>query len=180
LNPGEVPLSSLEFFEFVHPDDRDGLRAVTRVAIDDRTDVVTEFRTISSDGNTHWVQSYGHITFGDDGRPLRFVGVNNDITERKSLEDQLRKARRQVERLLILKSTMRTVQDIVGNALMSLDLFRMEAEAHVSSESVELFDSIISKTAAKLKALGDLERVIEIELSTGTGIDYQSSMPTDP
>jgi hypothetical protein len=48
---------------------------------------------------------------------------------------------------------MRTVQDIVSNALMSLQLFRIEAEPHVSSPSLESFDQIIAETAGKLKAL---------------------------
>jgi hypothetical protein len=43
---------------------------------------------------------------------------------------------------------MRTVQDIVNNALMSLYLFRAEAEPCVSPQSLALFDHIIADTAA--------------------------------
>jgi len=41
-------------------------------------------------------------------------------------------------------------------------------------------DSIIGETAAKLKALGDLEHVVEIDMSMGTGIDYRNSVPSEP
>jgi hypothetical protein len=80
-----------------------------------------------------------------------------------------------VERLSVLRATMRTVQDIVGNALMSLYLFRADAERAVSAESLALFDGIITETAAKLKAIADLESVVETHMAIGTGIDYQTS-----
>lgn len=53
------------------------------------------------------------------------LGVAVDISDRKSFEAQLLELHAQTERLRILKATMRTVQDIVSNALMSLQLFRV-------------------------------------------------------
>jgi hypothetical protein len=73
---------------------------------------------------------------------------------------------------------MRTVQDVVSNALMSLYLFRMEAEPKVSPESLELFDQIIAETAAKLKAIADLETFGETPMAAGMGVDYQSDPST--
>jgi hypothetical protein len=51
--------------------------------------VITEFRTIASDDIVHWVQAYGRSVYDTDGKPLRILGVNNDTTERKLLEDQI-------------------------------------------------------------------------------------------
>jgi PAS domain S-box-containing protein len=177
LKQEEAPTSGRAFFEIVHPDDRQLLGETRDRAIRARTDTVVEFRTISSDGLVHWVQAHGRVVYAEDGKPLRIHGVNTDVTYRKSLEEQVREAHSQVERLRILKATMRTVQDIVSNALMSLQLFRDEAEPHVSSRSVEQFDRIISETTAKLKALGDLENVVETTMVLGAGIDYQSRLP---
>jgi len=109
---------------------------------------------------------------------LRVLGVNTDVTQRQSLEQQLREAHVQVSRVNVLKATMRTVQDIVSNALNSLQRFRLDAEEHVSPKSLELFDKIIAETAAKLKALGDLEHVVETDMALGTGISYQSRPTT--
>lgn len=69
--------------------------------------------------------------------------------------------------------TMRTVQDIVGNALMSLQLFRLDAEQHVSAVSLALFDRVIDEMASKLRALGDLEHVVETDMVVGPGIRYR-------
>jgi hypothetical protein len=95
--------------------------------------------------------------------------VDRIIARQRAHETQL-----QAERLRILKATMRTVQDIVSNALMSLYLFRMEAEPSVSPDALKLFDGIVADTSAKLKALGDLNQVTETDMSIGSGIAYPS------
>jgi hypothetical protein len=86
----------------------------------------------------------------------------------------------QAEQVRVLRTTMRTVQDIVSNALMSLYLFRIEAEPNVSSESLALFDEIIADTAAKLKAIGDLEHFAETPMVMGMGIDYEEDRTPPP
>jgi hypothetical protein len=100
--------------------------------------------------------------------------VDRVIARQRAHEAQL-----QAEQLRILKATMRTVQDIVSNGLMSLYLFRMEAEPHVAPSTLVLFDHIVADTSAKLKALGDLTHVSETAMSMGPGIAYQSSPPTE-
>jgi hypothetical protein len=97
--------------------------------------------------------------------------IDQVLARQRAHEAQL-----QVEQLRVLRMTMRTVQDIVSNALMSLYLFRAEAEPNVSPASLEQFDHIIADTAAKLKAIGDLETVAEARMAAGAGIDYQRSL----
>ena len=110
LSLEEAPTSGRAFFEFVHPDDRPALRETRDRALSDRTDAVSEFRIISPDGVIHWVQAHGRVVYDMDGKPLRVLGINSDITHRKSLEEQLREAHLEVARLNVLKATMRTVQ----------------------------------------------------------------------
>jgi PAS domain S-box-containing protein len=180
VDPKDVPTTGRAFFELVHSDDRQALGEASESAMRDRTDLAMEFRSISPDGAVHWVETHGRVEYDPDGKPLRVLGVNINISDRKSLEEQVRHARGQAERLRTLKATMRTVQDIVGNALMSLQSFRFDAEQHVPPQSLEQFDQIISETAGKLKALADLEQVVETDMVMGPGIRYQSSPPTKP
>jgi hypothetical protein len=102
---------------------------------------------------------------------LIFVGLVIDcsIARRRAKQE----AEVQTQRLHILKATMRTVQDIVNNFLNNMQLFRMEAEAMLSAESVELFDELVQDTSAKLKALGDLQDTPEIQMAAGPVIDYE-------
>ena len=78
--------------------------------------------------------------------------VDRVVARQRSHQQQLR-----AEQLRILRMTMRTVQDIVGNALMSLYMFRAEAEPSVSHESLALIHYIIADTAERLMKIGDLE-----------------------
>jgi hypothetical protein len=98
--------------------------------------------------------------------------IDGVMARQRAHESQL-----QAEQLRVLRMTMRTVQDIVGNALMSLYLFRAEAEPNVSPAALEQFDHIIADTAAKLKAISDLEIVVETQMSAGSGIDYREPSP---
>ena len=173
LTPGTVPTSGRAAFELVHPDDRQHHQEVCDRAIRDGTDLFAEYRIVAADA-IHWVQSRGHVTYNAAGKPCRMLGVNIEISDQRLLEDKLRQANVQAERLRTLKATMRTVQDIIGNALMSLYEFRGEAEPHVAPQSLEQFDRIIAETAAKLRTLGDLEHVTEAQMAMGPGIDYQS------
>jgi len=53
---------------------------------------------------------------------------------------------------------------------MRFSLFRVEAEPYVSPQAPELFHGIIAETAAKLKVIGDLERVEETRMAVGMGL----------
>jgi len=99
--------------------------------------------------------------------------VDRLVARQRAHEGQL-----QAERLRVLQVTMRTVKDIVSNALMSLYLFRLEAEPNVSPQALALFDQIVAETAAKLKAIGDLQDVAETPMAMGMGIDYPHPDPT--
>ncbi len=104
--------------------------------------------------------------------------------ERELVEEKLRALQTgrelevQEERVKLLKATMRTVHDIVGNFLNNMQLFRLEAEEKntLQPESLELMDSIIHDTSARLKKLGDLDTIREKKMPCGsTGIDYEQS-----
>ena len=127
----------------------------------------------AEDGVGRWLQVHARVMHDPDGTATRLLGVNIDISDRRFLEEQVRELHGQGERLRTLRATMRTVQDIVGNALNGLQLFRFDAEEHVPPQSLETFDQIIAQTAADLKALSDLDHVVETDMVMGTGIEYQ-------
>ncbi|MDF2155801.1 hypothetical protein [Vibrio sp. CAU 1672] len=79
----------------------------------------------------------------------------------------------QAERVIVLRATMRTVHDIVNNFLNQLTLFQLEAEENhaLNPKSLELMDTLIQDTSAKLKTLGDLE--LTPENLTPNGINYE-------
>jgi PAS domain S-box-containing protein len=73
-------------------EDRPRITDLMDTAFADRQrEVHAEFRIISpADGALKWMEARNLIFYDDDGRPLRVVGVNVDVTERKQAVVQLR------------------------------------------------------------------------------------------
>lgn len=76
------------------------------------------------------------------------------------------------QRLAVLKSTMHSVEDIVGNSLNRLQLFRLQAEecADFPQDSIKELDNMIRETSARLKTLSDLEDTPEREVISGFNV----------
>jgi len=49
-----------------------------------------EYRMIDAKGEIHWIKSESLVVRDEDGNPLRMVGLADDITDRKQLEEALR------------------------------------------------------------------------------------------
>lgn len=78
------------FWNSIHPDDRDRIRAkIEALLVSTADDFYDEFQICRKDGTCRWVASKGRVLRNPDGTPRRFVGVNIDITERKRIEEAL-------------------------------------------------------------------------------------------
>ncbi len=84
-----VPLTCEQIFAFVHPDDRDGLKAVVAELSPEKPLLQASYRMIRPDGSVIWVERHSRAYFDDDGRMLRTVGMVADITQRKLAEEAL-------------------------------------------------------------------------------------------
>jgi PAS domain S-box-containing protein len=90
LKIGDFPGAYEAWLNGVHPDDRDFSNAISQQAIRGEIEYDTEFRVIWPDGSVHWLKAAGHVFFDENNAPIRMVGVNFDITERKNAEDELK------------------------------------------------------------------------------------------
>ncbi len=78
--------------EFVHPDDLPGAVAEMKLHLSDQTPFFkAEYRARHALGHWVWLSSRGKVVRSDiDGRALRVVGTQMDITERKEGEEMIR------------------------------------------------------------------------------------------
>ena len=90
--PGEVLGTGGSFFDCVHAEDRDRLRAT--MAEDWVHDTQREYRIVRTDGEVRWVEDRSFPVRGDDGAVVRVAGVAEDITERRGLEHRVRQAQK--------------------------------------------------------------------------------------
>lgn len=89
----ETAVTIADFYEGLHPEDRDATTAAFAAAADpvQRALYDVEYRTIGKrDGVIRWVAAKGRGLFDSSGRCVRLIGTAIDITARKAAEARLR------------------------------------------------------------------------------------------
>ena len=72
------------WLQLVHPDDRERLiRETTEWLESEQPERRWEYRLLRSDGEERWIAGQSLVLRDAEGRPLRVIGTNEDITERK-------------------------------------------------------------------------------------------------
>lgn len=89
LEPGSFTPSFESWIECIHPDDRERIRLSVKQALSEGREIEEEYRIIRSDGQLRWLVGKGRIYKGEDGHPIRMIGIALDITERKTLQQAL-------------------------------------------------------------------------------------------
>jgi PAS domain S-box-containing protein len=88
-NSEDFEHTSQAFLSFVHPDDVESLSTELVNAIEGRRFFYIEYRLIMPSGKIKYALSEGNIEYKDD-KPLRFIGLTQDITERRLKEEELK------------------------------------------------------------------------------------------
>ncbi len=73
-----------QFNELIHPDDFDIIKFNIEEAIKSDKNMYFEFRIIRTDGNIRNISAYGRIVKDKTNKPVKFIGVNTDITDIKN------------------------------------------------------------------------------------------------
>jgi len=73
----------------VHPDDLERVNEELRMAMTGEKDFDSEFRVVWKDKSIHYVTGNALVVRDQDGKPLRLIGTNSDITERKEAEQEI-------------------------------------------------------------------------------------------
>lgn len=90
---GDESLSTAAFMELVHPDDRDGAMKALIAHFKGKTDSFSiEVRMRHADGSDRWMLSRGRAVRDENGRAVRMIGSQTDISEIKALQEALRDA----------------------------------------------------------------------------------------
>jgi PAS domain S-box-containing protein len=145
---------------FVHADDRAWSSALAETAYLTGKPLSWERRLIRRDGEVIWEASHAGFELDEHGRPLRVIGVMQDITERVRLIEELRGSRTRIveagarERLRL----ERDLHDGAQNRLVAiqLKLARTREEAGADAVVTSLDEIIDDAQAAidELRALG--------------------------
>ena len=74
----------------IHPDDRQRVRAEWDRSIQEARDFLQEFRFLTPDGKVSWVWARSAAIYSATGEIIGYVGTDEDITDRKQVENELR------------------------------------------------------------------------------------------
>jgi PAS domain S-box-containing protein len=89
LPPGGFGGTLSAFEDLIHPQDRERILNLTQEMIKTGQPTEGEWRVVWPDGSVHWIAGRGQVFMNDSGEPVRMLGVNIDITERKRTEEAL-------------------------------------------------------------------------------------------
>ncbi|MCE5264318.1 MAG: PAS domain S-box protein [Deltaproteobacteria bacterium] len=127
LKPGDVKASPDAFFRFVHPDDVERLRNQWAEALRSGK-LDAEFRIVRADGQERWLAGKGQFfsdgkpegnDSGTRGEPLRFMGVNFDITGRRKAEEAVAAVHRHVQSIIDNSTAIIYAFDLEGRFVMA-------------------------------------------------------------
>ena len=144
-----------EFSTFIYPEDKSLVVSSFLEAIETRREWTRglQFRMISKQGVTHWVELNSHMQFDEDGNYVREEGVLRDIDDRIKAEEALQKVHRELEKTI----EKRTAELVRINKQLSLEIKereKMDTELKNSEERL----NIMFEYAPDAYFLNDLDR----------------------
>ncbi|MBF0303287.1 MAG: transporter substrate-binding domain-containing protein [Desulfamplus sp.] len=104
----EIELSVKQWTDLHHPDDREAAWKSINDHLEGRSDMhKIEYRMLAKDGNYKWILDCAKIVKRDaEGSPLRMSGTHTDITERKKIEEDIRKLNAELENRVLERTAL--------------------------------------------------------------------------
>ncbi|PTV97524.1 PAS domain S-box-containing protein/diguanylate cyclase (GGDEF)-like protein [Rhodobacter aestuarii] len=97
LEPGTFQGTFEHWCKLVHPDDIPYAQEMFQRAIAEGTDMDAEYRIITANGDIRVISTHARIFRDREGRAVRAIGVNYDVSERVARERELLAARAEAE-----------------------------------------------------------------------------------
>ncbi|MEY2419575.1 MAG: hypothetical protein QOG90_2255 [Actinomycetota bacterium] len=98
--PQSFNASYEKFIEFIHPDDREKVKAVHMQAYATHEPYHMEERIVRADGDVRILDSTGEVAVDAEGNPIRMYGICRDITDQRRAEEEARRHGMRFEALL--------------------------------------------------------------------------------
>ena len=97
MEPGDGIVPFQASLERIHPQDLARFRGIVKESMTEKKDYQTELRIVLPDGSIRNIHAIGHPMVDDAGRLVEFIGLSQDITEKKRAEKELRLTKASLE-----------------------------------------------------------------------------------
>ena len=81
--------SAEALIDLIHPDDQSAMQKWIEACASGRKPKAFEFRCVWPDGTIRHIEGQGEMVLDAEGKPLYVLGTNQDITERKAVENEI-------------------------------------------------------------------------------------------
>jgi signal transduction histidine kinase/CheY-like chemotaxis protein len=126
-----------------------------------------EFRVVRPDGEIRWLAAKGQVMNDRQGVPVRMVGINFDVTERKRTEERLRSFTQELERR-VAERTQELTQLHARLRALSTEL-NLTEQRERKRLATDLHDYLTQLLALVCMKLGQIKRLsphtVQAELS---------------
>ena len=154
--------------KLLHPDDRERSEQEIQDAISGKKPFDTEFRVIWSNGETHHIKAVAKVFRNENGKALRMLGTNVDITER-TIVDKMNS-----EFVSTAAHELRTPMTIIQGYT---ELLKMDAG--INEEQRKMLNTIETQSKAMTHLLNDMLDIARIE-SQLAGLYEMELQPIGP
>jgi len=138
FSPGDFSGTYDAWWKCVYPEDRDYLLASMKQVLEGKQEYNVEFRIIHQSGNIRYLKGHGILNRNQHGEPVRIIGVNFDITERKQAEQEL--IRNKDLREAIFNESADAIFLVDPQTLLTLDSNRRAVELFEAVDKTQLIN----------------------------------------
>lgn len=151
----EIPNDIEIWARYIHPDDAEAVMTAAQDVIEGRSpEYVYEHRMVHKDGSVRWFMVRGTVLRNEAGAPIRFVGTDTDITDRRMLEERLDELSSEVQTRIGHDLHDSLAQELAGLAFILKSLERkLEEEGSASKDRAILANELLNHAIAETRAL---------------------------
>jgi PAS domain S-box-containing protein len=90
--PDDLVIGLDDIPHYIHSDDRAMIQGHVRRALKDFVDYEVEYRLANTSQGERWIHARGEVVRDEDGKPIRMIGLNFDVTTRRRAEESVRES----------------------------------------------------------------------------------------
>ncbi len=141
----EHPVSPERYGVYVHPDDRLVVEQATRTTIASGAFHSLPHRFVRPDGEVRWMQVFGKVLSDANGKAVRIIGGNVDVTDQRHLEERFRASHRLETVGQLAAGISHNFNNLLATMLPALELARTVTRGDVQAA---LDEAVVAGTRA--------------------------------
>jgi PAS domain S-box-containing protein len=143
--------SQKDFRDRIHPDDRDMVAKAVDAAKQNHEPYRAQFRSLWPDGTVRWVAANGKFYYAPNGEPLRMLGIAQDITDRKQIEERLHESQERLTGIVV--SAMDAI--IAVDEEQRIVVFNVAAEKMFGCTAAEAIGTSVERFIPYIRQFGE-------------------------